>query len=237
MITNKLCIGLLASLAILSCNVYAADNTTLNNQRTISANGHGEVTVPQTIAIMDFTINKTDDNAKDAQQSVRVASDKLLSALKTQSYLTLQTTGMNVSPVMSYKDGTSKVVGYTATYTVEVKTKIADAGKLMDKAIDNGANIMNNPQFTASDADRSKAQLDAIAQATINAKAQADASLNAIGLKAGAIKQITVAANNQPTPPAPRMALMRVSANAMPATTVEAGVDTVSADVNLVIAY
>lgn len=226
----KVTVGLL----ILQNNVYALDASL--PLKTISATGHSDVTVPQTIAIMNFTISKTNSNAKLAQQEVRAMSDKLLKALKSQNYISLQTSGISVSPVMSYKDSTPKVTGYTANYTIEVKSKIIDSGSIIDKSVECGVNNVTAPQLIASDEERNKAKLEAIAQATVNAKSQADASLNAIGLKATDVKQITVQSST-PNTYQPKVSFMRANSDSLAATSVEAGVDTISADVNIVVGY
>ncbi|MDD3266801.1 MAG: SIMPL domain-containing protein [Burkholderiales bacterium] len=229
--TIKMSIGLLL---LAQSSVYALDNSL--PLKTISATGHADVTIPQSLAIMNFTISKTSNNAKTAQQDVRSISDKLLKTLKAQNYISLQTSSISISPVMSYKDSTPKITGYTANYAIEVKAKIIDSGNIIDKAVEAGVNNVVAPQLIASDEERNKAKLEAIAQATINAKSQADASLNAIGLKAVDIKQITV---NSTTPSTfqPKVSFMRANADAAPNTSIDAGLDTISADVNLVIGY
>lgn len=205
---------------------------------TIATTGHAEVNLVQTIAIINLTITKTDSNAKAAQLAVRSEADNLVQKLKAANPLSLSTIGVSVNPVMSYKDSTSKIVGYTATYAVAVKVKIADAGKTMDLAMDNGVNVASSPQLSASDDAKNKAQLDAIKLATINAKTQAEASLSALGLKSSGIKQITILPqNNQPTPQPRMMAMMSNGSNALPNTPIEAGVDVVSADVNVLVGY
>lgn len=230
----KKIIKIAAGLLVLQNSVHALDAST--PLKTISATGHSDVTVPQSIAIMNFTISKTNSNVKLAQQEVRTMSDKLLKTLKSQSHISLQTSGISVSPVMSYKDSTPKVTGYTANYTIEVKSKIVDSGNIIDKAVECGVNNVTAPQLIASDEERNKAKLEAIAQATVNAKSQADASLNAIGLKATDVKQITVQSST-PNTYQPKVSFMRANSDSLATTSVEAGVDTISADVNIVIGY
>lgn len=221
-----------------SAFVYADDASNFN-QRTVTASGHAEIKIPQTIATMVFTLSNNDDDAKSAQLGVRKDADILLTKLNALHPLELHTNSITVFPVMSYKDGVSKINGYNASYSIEVKTNIADAGKFIDTAIANNVTMMNAPQLSASDDERNKAQLSAIRQATLRAKAQASVSLNALGLKEQSIKQIIIAPNNGQLP-VPRTNLMRASgANAAMAapTTVEAGDDIVSADVSVVVAY
>jgi uncharacterized protein YggE len=229
-------VALFTTLTKFSLAIQPSENALSLN--TIATTGHAEVNLVQTIAIINLTITKTDNNAKAAQIAVRSEADNLVQKLKATNPLSLSTIGVSVNPVMSYKDSTSKIVGYTATYAVEVKVKIADAGKTMDIAMDNGVNVVNSPQLSASDDAKSKAQLDAIKLATINAKSQAEASLSALGLKSNGIKQITILPQNpQPTPQPRMMAMMSNGSNALPNTPIEAGVDVVSADVNVLVGY
>lgn len=229
-------VALFVTLTKFALAIPPSENTLSLN--TIAVTGHAEINLVQTIAIINLSITKTDSNAKTVQMAVRSEADNLVQKLKATNPLSLRTVGVSVNPVMSYKDSTSKIVGYTATYTVEVKVKIADAGKTMDLAMDNGVNIANSPQLSASDEAKNKAQLDAIKLATINAKTQAEALLSALGLKSSGIKQITILPqNNQPTPQPRMMAMMSDGSNSLPNTPIEAGVDVVSADVNVLVSY
>lgn len=216
--------------------VYAAENSSLT-QRTVAATGHAEVKIPQTIATMTFVISENDDQAKDAQLIVRQKANNLLDKIKAAHPLSVHTSDVSVAPVMSYKDGVSKVTGYSASYSVEVTTKISEAGKMIDLAIANNVENINSPRFSASNDERAKAQLEAIRLATLRAKLQANTSLSALGLKETGVKQITVTPFNY-SPHEPRAMLMRTSAENSPQPTIiEAGDDTISADVNIVVGY
>jgi uncharacterized protein YggE len=208
-------------------------------EHTITATGKGDVFIPQTIATFQLMINKTANTAKQAQTDVRIQADGLIKALKAANPISIETVTVNVVPTWSYANNTSKITGYSASYGIQVKSKIADAGKIIDSAMDNGVNNVNNPVLSASAAERSKAQLEAIKLATLDAKQQADASLAALNLRTNGIKDINVQNTSVQPNPAPRYALMRTDATnaAAPATTIEANQDDVQATVSLTLTY
>jgi len=208
-------------------------------ERTITASGNGEVLIPQTQATFQLAINQTAKTAKEAQLEVRTQADGLIKALKAANPISIETVAVNVAPTWSYANNTSKITGYSASYALQVKAKISDAGKIIDTAMDNGVTNVNNPVLSASSTERAKAELEAIKLATLDAKQQADASLAALNLKATGIKQINIQ-NSNPTPnPTPRYALMRAdSANSpAPATSIEANQENVQANVSLTLSY
>lgn len=208
-------------------------------EHTITTTGKGDVFIPQTTATFQLAINKTASTAKQAQIDVRTQADGLIKALKAANPISIETVAVNVAPTWSYANNTSKITGYSASYALQVKSKIADAGKIIDSAMENGVTNVNNPVLSASAAERSKAQLEAIKLATVDAKQQAEASLVALNLKSNGIKEINIQSSGAQPSPAPRYALMRADAanSAAPATAIEANQDDVQATVSLTLTY
>lgn len=229
---------MLGSVLLISSLSYADNSQQSTNNRTISATGHADIQVPQSIANISFTISKKDNDVQDLQQYVRTNADSLIQKLKKNNLISIETLAINLVPEMSYKDGVSKATGYyTASYTIGVKSKITDVGKIIDTASGSNVTAMSSPQLLPSDTDTAKAHLEAIKQATLNAQTQATTALNSVGLKSTGFKQITVL-QNSPTPQPRydgRMAMAAMSANI--STPVEAGVTTVSADVSVTLGY
>lgn len=225
--------GLLMS-GFIGCSDAAAPTT---NERTITSSGHGEVSVPQTIATFQLLINDNAKTAKEAQLAVRKDADNLLKALRTANLLSIETNNISVNPVFSYANNTQSITGYSASYGVKVRTKIEDSGKVIDLAIDNGVNSLDSPILSANPEDLKKAQIEAIKLASLDAKKQADAALTALGYKATIVKQINVQSNDNTPPMRPKFALMSSSTNSAPATQVQADQEVVNATVNLTVGY
>lgn len=218
----------------------AAPAITDNNNRTISSNGHGEVEIPQKIALISLTVNETAKKPQEAQEQARQKFEQVISAVRQVPTLAIYSSMVSVTPNWSYADNQSRITGYTANYSIQVKSTITNSGTIIDKAVANGASIVGNPQLSATDKDRTEAQLQAIKQATQDAKTRAEASLAALGLKAKSIKQIILQNETPPRPlvQARAMAMKTAAAdNSIPATEVIAGTDMVTAEVTLVLDY
>lgn len=239
-IQKKLSLGVLASsLSILPVLAMAAPVASgILNDKTVTATGRAAVNLPQTQGTVVLGVTSNDSDPKDAQDSVRRKADKLVSAIRQLQPLNIATTSISVNPVWSYKDNSSKITGYAANYTLTVTANISQVGTVIDKAVENGADNVSSPQFSASDKARESASLSAIKLATQDAKAKADAALTSLNIKTGTVKQIII--QNSPVTPYPvaRYAAMSASANEKaPATEVAAGSDVVSAEVSIVMSY
>lgn len=213
---------------------YAIDNN------TITATGKSSTTVKQTQGTVVFGVSETNKDPKIAQDTVRKKSDILLTSIKKLNTLNIATTSISINPVWSYKDNSSKITGYTSTYTLTVTANISQIGIVIDKAVENGADTVSSPQFSASDKDRESAEILTIKKATLDAKNKADASLNSLNIKTGKIKQITIQNINQPTTPIyNKFSTMRASNvnDNTPNTEISAGNDIVSSEVNIIMDY
>ena len=95
----------------------------------------------------------------------------------------VKTSGYALTPNYRYpQGGKPEIVGYSASNTVRIKTgKLDDVGKMIDVAMQAGANNVNRLVFTLKDEEA--ARLDALRQATAKAKAKAEAIAASIGLK------------------------------------------------------
>lgn len=209
-------------------------------ERNIVTTGHAQVFIPETVATTQLAINETGRNADDIQKSVRVKADKLVKALKAAQLTTsIETISFSVNPQWSYPNGVAKLDGYSANYSLQVKSSLTDAGKIIDLAMDNDTTSVNGPSLSASDKERSAAELEAIRLASLDAKKQAEASLSALGLHSTQVKQITVVSVGSHNQPQPRYAMnmAKFDAQSAPTTPIEGSKEGINAEVNLTIGY
>ena len=103
----------------------------------------------------------------------------------------MKTSGYALNPQYRYpQGGKPEIVGYTATNIVRIKTaKLDEVGKMIDTAMQAGANNINRLAFTLKDEEG--ARLDALKQAAAKAKAKAEAIAASLGLKVVRIASIT----------------------------------------------
>ncbi len=216
---------------------FAVTPTSLN-ERTVTSSGKGEVSLPQTIATFQLVINDNAKTAKEAQLAVRNDADNLLKALQKAKLLSIETNNISVNPLWSYEKKSPTITGYNASYGIKVVSRIEDAGKIIDIAIDNGVNSLDNPILSADPTAVKKAQLEAIKLASIDAKQQSEAALQALGYKAIAVKQINIQSKDNSFIARPRIALMSdTSGNSIPSTQIQSDREVVSAIVNVTVSY
>jgi len=103
----------------------------------------------------------------------------------------VKTSGYALTPNYRYpQGGKPEIVGYTASNILRIKTaKLDEVGKMIDAAMQSGANNVNRLVFTLKDEEA--ARLDALRQATAKAKAKAEAIAASLGLKIVKIASVT----------------------------------------------
>ena len=171
------------------------------------------------IGVVTQARNAPDAARENADKLARVMADvkKLLGPgdeVKTASY--------SLNPNYRYpQGGKPEITGYTATNTLHVKTNsLQNVGKLIDAAMQSGANNINRLVFTLKD--EQSAQLQALRLASEKAKAKAEEMAAALGLKM--VRVLSITEGDRGFRPIP-MPMARVSTEAMAAapTPVEPG--------------
>ena len=95
----------------------------------------------------------------------------------------VKTSGYSLTPNYRYpQGGKPEIVGYTASNTLRIKTTNLNlVGRLIDGAMQAGANNVQRLAFTLKD--ELSAQLEALKTASAKAKAKAEATAASLGLK------------------------------------------------------
>jgi len=202
---------------------------------SVTANGEAVITAEPDQAQIEIGVvtqarNAPDAAKENAEKLARVMSEvkKLLGKgdeIKTASY--------SLNPNYRYpQGGKPEIVGYTATNVLHIKTgALENVGKLIDTAMQSGANTIQRLLFTLKD--EQSAQLQALRLASIKAKAKAEEMANAVGLKIVKVLSVTEGERGvRPiVMPQPRVAQMEAAAAAP--TPVEAGTIEVRSSVSL----
>ncbi len=103
----------------------------------------------------------------------------------------VKTSGYALTPNYRYpQGGKPEIVGYNASNTIRIKTTSLDlVGRLIDSAMQAGANNINRLVFTLKD--EQAAQLEALGAASAKAKAKAEAVAASLGRKIVKIASVT----------------------------------------------
>jgi uncharacterized protein YggE len=201
--------------------------------RTIEVDGSGEARTSPDTADLDLAIDTQAKTAEEAANRNAALAAKVIDALKAKlgDKGKITTGGYSLNPEYDQRP-TQKpsIIGYTAQNTVTVNTGALDLiGALIDSAIAAGANRVNSLSFSVKD--DTKARTEAIAIATRDARAQADALASALNVKLGKILKATTVSQERPIPIRMQRGAMAMSASV--ATPVEPGEVTVPATVSL----
>jgi uncharacterized protein YggE len=178
-------IALLAILVLLPSLGSAQQLDRQPRPPSVTANGEAVITAEPDQAQIDIGVvtqarNAPDAAKENAEKLARVMGEvkKLLGKgdeVKTASY--------SLNPTYRYpQGGKPEIVGYTATNVLHVKTgNLENVGKLIDSAMQSGANTIQRLVFTLKD--EQSAQLQALRLASAKAKAKAEEMASALGLK------------------------------------------------------
>lgn len=221
----------LLAVTVSALQAHAAE--TAPKPRTIQVTGSGEVSIAPDLAIVSFAVETASEAAASAVEQNAARSGKVAAAIKQRlgSKDHISTTRYSLDPRYQQPERGStvppKIVGYVARNDVRVETHALDqVGRLIDAAIEAGANRVSELQFTLED--RNPQLRAALAKAGAEARSQAESIASALGVQ---LKQV-IAATTQSAPIVPQryqgMAMM-AAAEARAPTSVEPGEITVSA--------
>jgi uncharacterized protein len=174
--------------------------------RTITVDGTGTVSTVPNEADFTFGVAVTAPTAKAALSACARRTTSMIAALSKAGVKQsdIQTAEITLSPNTN-ANGT-KIVNFTASNTVSVKTRaISASGGIVDAAVAAGANTVDGPNLTT--ADQVALSQRALAAAVANARSKAQAIATAAHVRLGRV--VTVSENSS-TPityaPAPKAA-------------------------------
>ena len=200
---------------------------------TIQVSGSAEVEVETDQARVTFAVETEAETAREASRENAERMDEVLAAFRDTDLpgLEIETRGYSLQPRYRRPDatGTREIDGFTARNLIEVTIdEPTSAGALIDAGIGAGANRVASLGFMASDTD--EARLQALRNAVGNAREEAEAIAEALGMRLGRPLEVTGGADRTPAPMAVRM---EAAAFQDVSTPVEPGSQTVSASVTI----
>lgn len=226
---NKL-LAILAAMAMLLAAPAALA------QSTITVQGMGSVKVKSDRAGICLGVRETDKEIMAAQNRVNEKIAAIIEALKAMDVAeeAISTNGIGIYPNYNYDENDS-ISGYTASNTLYVTvTDVANTGAYIDAAFAAGANSLDYVEFSAVETDEAAAR--ALRLAVDSAKAKAQVLADAAGLKLGKILEIRDNADLGYTNGDYYAKAATEEADAGAGTGVLAGMQNVSATVNITFA-
>jgi len=204
----------------------------------IQITGEGEVHVAPDMAIVDLTVLREADTAREALSANNTAMRQVLEAMKEAGIAErdLQTSGINIRPRFRHpaKDNNlkePKIIGYTVTNSVTVRVRdLKIVGHVLDKSVTLGVNQGGNLRFVNNDTKSvmQEARKLAVADALERARTLAEAA----GIKLGRVVQMSEQSHRPRPIPIARQAML-AAAPAAESVPVATGENTYRAIVNM----
>lgn len=127
--------------------------------RKIIVIGNGEIAVPPDIATVQLEVVTVNDQVSEAQRENAVVTNNVIQSLLSLGIPreNIQTVSYNIFPKYDYVNGEQIFRGYEVSNAISVKiTDIQQVGRVIDTAVQNGANRVSNIQFSIEDTERYK---------------------------------------------------------------------------------
>jgi uncharacterized protein len=218
-------IALLAILMLLPSSVLAQQNERRSRVQSVTASGEAVITVEPDQAQIDIGVVT---QAKNAPEATKENAEKLTRVMNEVKKLLgkgdeIKTANYSLNPNYRYpQGGKPEIVGYTATNVLHIQTSgLENVGKLIDAAMQSGANTIQRLVFTLKD--EHSAQLQALRVASTKAKAKAEEMANALGLKIIKILSVTEGERGVRPIVMPQQRVTQMDVAAAAPTPVEAG--------------
>ncbi|MEH2173078.1 SIMPL domain-containing protein [Nostoc sp.] len=174
--------------------------TAAKTPQILEVTGQGEVSVATTLTEVELGIKVQAKTATAVQEQVAQRSTAVVDALQKLGAQELQTTSIQLNPVYSFENSTQTLTGFEGLNTLQFELPTNQAGAAIDKAIQAGANVIQNISFTASDEVLQQARLQVLSEAVKDAKAQAQAVFSTLKLTPGQIIDVDINSNDNPKP-------------------------------------
>ena len=192
-VTKSIIIGAVALIVVLFV-VKALFFPNINDtpERTITSTGTAEIRTEPNQAEVDFRIEVLKQTAQEAADEAKQKSNAVISVLKSMEDVKVETISYNVWKKEDWTEDGAVFRGYVATYTLKAKTSdFENVGRIIDAAIDNGANGIDNVQFTLTSEEEAKVKKEALKKAGEDAKGKAEAIAEGVGLDLGDIVSVS----------------------------------------------
>ena len=180
---------------------FSVNSIQTTKTNLFSVSGVGKATAIPNTARLSLGVTKTASSVTLAQDQTNVTTNKIIEDLKSLGVekKNIKTTNYNVSPNYDFNRGQT-ITGYTVTQTLEIKTSIDTANKVIDVATENGANIISGVNFTFDDKTKKELEEKARNEAVKEAKEKAESLAKATGIRLGKIVDVQESAGFEPRP-------------------------------------
>ncbi len=160
----------------------------------ISVSGESKINVGPDQAELYIRTETRAQDVKEAQRQNNDIMNKVRDALKKIDIKNIETIDFSLQPIREWDPNTNRYIdnGFIQTHTFKVTTtKIDQAGDIINVAVENGANSIDNIIFSLSEDKLRETKTKVISDAVKNAKYKAQAMAEGANIRLGKVKSIT----------------------------------------------
>lgn len=231
-------IAILIGALLLGGSVTAATDNA--DERVIHVSGTGKVTTSPDRVMISVGVETEHPDAAAAQQENAAKMADVISSLKKLGVPEdhIQTSGysmysMNVDDDSPF-GGKNQKVYVVRNNVVVTLDDVTMAGKVIDTAVMNGANQVNSVQFTLSEEKSQELRSEALHAAVSQARGDADAVADALGVMVLGVKEVSVGGSYTPVVYAEDAVYKSIASGSSPVPTpIESGTIDVTATVSI----
>jgi len=202
-------IVLIAVILVMNSGQTKIITTGTEQKNAITVSGNAKLEVEPDQAEVYVRIETLSEKANDAKDENARTSDKVIKALKRIGIKDddIETTSFSLNPRYRYDRNKNENIlqGYTATHILKATTDdVDDAGKIIDTAVDNGANSIQSVNFGLSKEKQKEISGEALIRAAQVAKDKAQSLASSLGINLGKVISVQESSFNFVTFDAPR---------------------------------
>ena len=192
-------------------------------EKTVDVIGTATKSVEPDTLIIEFGVETVAETAKKALEQNSEMISSAIASLKTVGITSdeLSTSRLNIYPVyQSHEDlltgrYVQEIVGFQASNVLSIETdQLSDAAKIIDLAIDNGANRVDFVSFTVSPPKIKSVKESLIEEAVLDAKVKAKIAIKPLSQKIVGVSSVIV--NDSGYSPAPMLQSAEMFAGSAP---------------------
>lgn len=182
---------------------FSVNSVQTTKPNLFSVSGIGNATGIPDITQLSIGVTKTASTVALAQEQTNVATNKIIEDLKKLGVeeKNIKTINYNVNPNYDFgRGGQSNITGYAVTQTLDVKSLIGTANKVIDVAAADGANLVGGVNFTFNEKTKKELEDKARTEAVKMAKEKAESLAKATGIRLGRIVDVQESTGFEPRP-------------------------------------
>lgn len=178
-------------------------SNSIGNGKKITVSGEGSVFAAPNRATATVGVRTENQNLQTAQAENAEKSNRMLAALQNLGVAKddIKTADFRIDPIYTYEDGKQFFQGYRVTHLYSITIRnLAQAGLIIDTAVENGANEIMNIQFSV--AEPQELYNRALSMAVVDSYNKAQTVARTLGIQTP-ISALTITEETQKGAPGP----------------------------------